>query len=221
MPQKNDEQLLLYIASITGLKGKAKTSTAAIAKIIGTSQQSVSRKLRALQKTGLIELHASAAGCIVSLSEKGAAILREKHLMLQRVFSQRHSKKIEGKVKNGLGEGRYYVSRPIYLKQFIEKLGFKPFLGTLNLIVDEAEFRNFAAGLPATEIEGFETEERSFGKIIAFPVSIGGKQPGAIIMPERTAHAKNEIEIISAVNLRKKFRLKEGGRIAIHSLQSD
>ena len=40
-----------------------------------------------------------------------------------------------------------------------------------------------------------KTEERSFGKIRAFKVLLEGKQSAAIILPERTAHAKNEIEL--------------------------
>lgn len=215
--EKIDEQLLFFIASISGIKGTAKTSTAIIAKNLGYSQQSVSRKLRALQKAGMIELHASAAGCTVSLSEKGTGLLRERHLFLQKIFAQKQQQKLEGKVKNGLGEGRYYISRQPYLQQFRELLGFRPFFGTLNLIVDEAELAGFIAGLKEIQISGFETEERSFGKISAFKVLVGGKQPGAIIFPERTAHQKNEIEIISAANLRKKFKLKEGGKATVSS----
>lgn len=215
--EKIDEQLLFFIASIAGARGTAKTSTALISKSLGCSQQSASRKLRALRNSGMIELHASAAGCTVSLSEKGTQLLKERHLFLQKIFSQKQQQRLEGKVKTGLGEGKYYISRQPYMQQFREKLGFRPFLGTLNLIVDEAELAGFLSGLKAIEISGFETEERSFGRILAFNVLVEGKQPGAIILPERTAHQKNEIEIISAVNLRKKFKLKEGGKATVYS----
>jgi CTP-dependent riboflavin kinase len=40
---------------------------------------------------------------------------------------------LEGTVFTGLGEGAYYISKETYLKQLTEKLGFEPYLGTLNL----------------------------------------------------------------------------------------
>ena len=45
--------------------------------------------------------------------------------------------KVVGEVSSGLGEGRYYISRKSYIIQFQEKLGFIPFLGTLNIRVSQ------------------------------------------------------------------------------------
>ncbi len=211
--QKQDWQLLLFLALQAGLRGKAKTSTAKIALSFATSQQTASRKLRQLAKRSLITLSATPNGCSVSLTEQGIALLKENFLSLQQLFEGKRKTRLSGRVKIGLGEGRYYVSRPFYLKQFKSLLGSKPFLGTLNLIVEPAELSSFLSGLQSIEIKGFKTEERSFGKIQAFKVLVEGKQKGAIIFPERTAHPKNEIEVISQVNMRKKFNLREGSRV--------
>jgi len=212
---KQDRQLLLFLASKSGLYGRAKTSTAKIASGLGMSQQTASRKLRALEKAGLINLNASPKGCTVSLTGQGVECLKQQHLALNRLFQGGAKRALQGKVKDGIGEGKYYVSRPPYLKQFRKLLGFKPFFGTLNLAVSQAELNSFISSQAPAEIEGFKTEERSFGKIRAFPVLFQGKEKAAIIIPERATHPKNEIEIIAVSNLRKKFRLKEGSKAEV------
>jgi len=213
--KKQNEQLLLFLALQTGLHAKAKTSTAKIAKHFAISQQTASRKLRELHKEGLITLNASPTGCTVSLTKEGTELLRQQFLSLQRLFEKGRKRQLHGLVKNGLGEGRYYVSRPLYLKQFKKLLGAKPFLGTLNLVVDLPQLNSFLSGLPVIEIPGFKTEERSFGRIKAFRVSVEGKQQAAVIFPDRSAHAAKEIEVIASVNLRKKFKLKEGSKVLL------
>jgi len=212
---KHDNQLLLFLALQAGLHGKASTSTAKIARHFGLSQQTASRKLRKLAGQGLINLNATPSGCVFSLTGQGIELLKEDFLSLQRVFASIKKPVLRGTVKIGLGEGSYYVSRPFYLKQFRKRLGFKPFFGTLNLIVEQSELDSFLSGLSQIEITGFKTGQRSFGKIRAFPVVVQGKQKAALIFPERTAHPKNEIEIIASTNLRKKFRLKEGSKVLL------
>jgi len=213
---KDNAQFLLFLAVQSGgLHSVLKTSTAKISKELGISQQTVSRKLRELKESGLIFLNASPSGCSISLTTEGIELLRFQFFSLQKLFQQNKSKVLHGRVKIGLGEGRYYISRPFYLKQFKKFLGFRPFFGTLNLEIDQAELAGFVSAMPFIEILGFETGERSFGKIRAFKVLVEGKQPAAIIFPERTAHKKNEIEVISSLNLRKKFGLKEGSSVSV------
>ncbi|MEM1537956.1 MAG: DUF120 domain-containing protein [Candidatus Nezhaarchaeales archaeon] len=53
---------------------------------------------------------------------------------LQKIFGEgREVLTLEGEVFTGLGEGAFYVTREGYRSQFIEKLDFDPFPGTLNL----------------------------------------------------------------------------------------
>ena len=51
--------------------------------------------------------------------------------------------KLEGEVTSGLGKGKYYMSKQVYQEEFDDKLGFRPFPGTLNLKVDEEERKKF------------------------------------------------------------------------------
>lgn len=215
MQKQFDFFLLLHLAKKTRLFNSVKTSTGEISSEFQVSQQTVSRKLRELKQKGLITLAASPQGCEISLSEKGIAEIKMHFFELKAFFeSRKKMRELEGTVSLGFGEGKYYISRKQYLEQFKELLGFKPFFGTLNLLVEEQKLAGFLLNSKPIFIRGFSTKERSFGSLKAFKISIMGVQ-GAIIIPERTKHAKNTIEIIAPVFLRKKFRLKENSRIKI------
>ncbi|MBN2067632.1 MAG: DUF120 domain-containing protein [Candidatus Diapherotrites archaeon] len=211
MAEKNLE-MLLFLAGLGAVQHEIRVSTAEAAAAMGISQQTASRKLRQLAADSIIELKATPSGCIVRISGRGSSQLRELHSGLQKIFSGKQGKKLSGRVKIGLGEGKYYVARKQYLEQFKRILGFKPFFGTLNLVVDASELRAFLAGMQPTQIKGFETTERSFGQIKAFKISVEGKEKAAVIFPERSVHPETEIEVIAPINLRKKFRLKEGSK---------
>ena len=215
MRKQFDFFLLLFLAKKTGLFNPLKTSTGEIALEFQVSQQTVSRKLRELKQKGLISFVSSPQGCEISLSEKGIAEIKKHFSELKTFFeSGKKTRELEGKVSFGFGEGRYYISRKQYLEQFRELLGFKPYFGTLNLSVEERALSSFLLNSKPVFIQGFSTKERSFGSLKAFRISIHGVQ-GAIIIPERTKHPKNMIEIIAPFFLRKKFSLKENRIVKI------
>jgi riboflavin kinase len=101
------------------------------------------------------------------------------------------------------------------MEQFESKLGWRPFEGTFNLRLNEDEVPKIEA-MKAAEgilIEGFEQEDRTFGKAWLFKCVLinGTKQVGkcAVISPKRT-HYKRVIEVISPAYLRDKFGAKDG-----------
>ncbi|MFH1234022.1 MAG: DUF120 domain-containing protein, partial [Candidatus Diapherotrites archaeon] len=141
---------------------------------------------------------------------------RKKFISLQRIFSSGEKEKaFEGTVASGLGEGAYYLSQKNYSSQLRKLLGFAPFIGTLNLKVDLPRLENFLSGAKKIHVNGFKTDERSFGALKCFPVRINKKVEGAIIMPERTTHPKEIIELIAPLHLRKKFGLRDGERVSL------
>jgi riboflavin kinase len=44
---------------------------------------------------------------------------------------------MHGKILSGLGQAQYFLTREGYSRQFVEKLGFTPFPGILNVLFDE------------------------------------------------------------------------------------
>ncbi len=213
--KENNLPLLLLLAKRAGLFESSVLSTAEIASALPLSQQSASRKLRELEREGLIERSASPQGTKVSLTDKGRKELKKMRNDLNDLFSKKGGKKLSGKVESGIGEGRYYVSMPGYMKQFTEKIGIKIYPGTLNLKIDEIKMKKFVEGENSTNIKSFSTSARSFGGIEAFPVRINKTVKGALIFPERTTHPPDIAEIIAPYYLRKKLSLKDGSKVEI------
>jgi len=207
--------LLLLTAKRSGIFENSVISTSEISSSLSISQQSASRKLRELEKEGLIERVASPQGTKVSLTEKGRKELKEFRDDLNQLFSQKGGKKLVGKVESGIGEGRYYVSLPGYGKQFREKLGMKIYPGTLNLKIDEIKLKKFIEGEKAIAIDSFSNTDRSFGGIEAFKVKINKSVNGALIFPERTTHPADIAEVIAPYYLRKKLSLEDGNKIEL------
>jgi len=213
-PEK-DFSLLLLIAKKTNLNNSMSASTSGIASDLNISQQSVSRKLSFLASENLIERKVLPSGNIISLTEKGKKALLKRKNELQRIFSKEKTHTISGRVKSGLGEGKYYINLSGYQKQFREKFGEKVFPGTLNLKVNEFELNDFLFSKKKIVIKGFSNNQRSFGDAFLFKVKLNNSVEAAIIVPERTNHPEDIIELISPCFLRKKLELKDNNLVVV------
>jgi riboflavin kinase len=195
-------------------KMKFKVTTSDLAKRLGPSQQTMSRRMRELEDMGLIERETVAKGQFVSLTEEGMKFLRKKYLDLREVVE--HSKvegiSFGGMLVSGSGEGGYYVGQDEYFLQFHDRLGFRPFLGTLNIrlkSVHDIKAKDEMEKMKPIVIHGFRKENRSFGEIRSYPCIINRKIRGAVIVPERTHHPSDIVEIIAPVGIRKTLSLRE------------
>ncbi|MDM7934119.1 MAG: CTP-dependent riboflavin kinase [Methanothrix sp.] len=116
---------------------------------------------------------------------------------------------IRGRVVSGLGDGRYYISR--YSDRIRERLGFTPFPGTLNILLDGPFSPPERLSI---RIEGFEEAGRSFGECILVRIRIGGIG-AALIRPARSSHPEEVVEVIAPANLRERLRLSDGDQVEI------
>ena len=205
-------EMLMYIAKKAGVFKALETSTIRIAQELKTSQQTVSRKLRDMEELKLIKRTATQKGLLIQLDADGRDFLKQHYSQLGSVFAEKEE--LTGTIAKGIGEGRYYVSLPGYQNQFKEKLGFKAYPGTLNLRVKQSEALEFISSLEAAEISGFETKDRTFGKLTGYKIRINGIK-GAIIIPERSRHEEDIIEAIAPVNLKQKLKLKDNSKLTI------
>lgn len=206
----------MELAKLNGPKGITIT-THKIGQLLGCSQQTASRKLIDLEKKGLIKRQRTIKGQRIRLTRKGLTLLREFYIQLRGIFEEREAVTVKGQLVSGMGEGHYYISRKGYTDQFEEKLGFRPFPGTLNLLLEREHdlvVREMLDNCPYVKIEGFQDEGRTFGAVKCYLVSIDGVQ-GAILSPLRTHHPKNVIEIIAPVYLRQKLGLNEGEDVIV------
>ena len=186
-------------------------TTEEIASQVGVSQQTASRKLILLEKTGMLRRNSGK----IFLTDK--AVLEVRKLLKQVLESLDGTGMVfHGKAVRGLGEGGFYVSQKSYMEQFKKKLGFIPFKGTLNLFMDQEDVdkRLELHQRRAIEIGGFAQGKKRFGKIDAYRCMVGGL-PSAIIFPEKSGHGLRTLEIISAFNLREKLGLSDGSEVAV------
>ena len=205
---------LLWIAKQGGLRGVLKTTTLKMARDLSHSQQSVSRILLALEANGFVKRNATPKGVELMLADAGMNELAKLRSELDRLFSQQAKITLTGKLKSGLGEGRYYMSLRPYLQQFKKLLGYNPYPGTLNLQVVPVERSAFISALKRETVTGFVSKNRTFGNLNLYHVRIGNLQ-AAVIEPARTTHSTQIVEVISPIFLRKRLGVKDGDNITL------
>jgi riboflavin kinase len=198
-------------------------TTSDLAKVLKVSQQTASRHLIELERMGLIHRVRLGRRESMKITAGGVKHLNNMFLTLKRAFELKKTETVfEGVVFSGLGEGAYYVSQSGYKKQFVEKLGFDPYPGTLNLRVrkeDQEEVRLLEAS-PFLLIEGFTDGNRSFGPAKCFHGKIADKVEGALIFPVRTHYAGDVVELISTEYLRNALHLKDEDTVKVRAFTS-
>ncbi len=118
----------------------------------------------------------------------------------------------EGTLITGEGNGKKYLML-LWVKQQIEqKLGYTPYLGTLNLELTKksAERRKLLTREKAIAIcpaEGYCT-----GSL--FKASIRGLGC-AVVVPEVKGYPENMLEVIAPVNIRETLKLKDGDAVTV------
>lgn len=215
--------VLLKLAEMGAHKRTAKISTEYLAGKLGISQQTSSRYLIELDNKGWIKRTITPEGSLIRITEDGAKELQKLYLNLRLLMEAAYPPSItlEGTVFTGLGEGAYYVSKERYRKQFIEKLGFDPYPGTLNLKLTtdyDIKTRAELEAYPSVEIEGFTDEDRTFGHVKCYPMIIENKAKGALISALRSHYDASVIEIIAPNCLRKQLNLKDGHKVKVEVL---
>ncbi len=204
-------EILKKLALMGATKGHVSLSSTKLGSTIGMSSQTAARRLISLEKQGYITRVVTNEGQEVLITDRGVSKLRSEFLDYKKIFEDGHRLSFKGRVTTGLGEGQYYISLDGYRKQFIEKLGFEPYPGTLNLKLKEPFVQHEAS---AINIAGFKDASRTFGGGKCYPVRIDGVK-AAIIRPDRSSYPLNLVEIIAPVNLRKMLGLKDGDEVEV------
>ena len=182
-------QLLLL-----GAKNPIELSTYDLAKSIDKTQQTASQHLLFLEKNNLIFRYKIDGNDVIKISDSGLDYLKSVNQQITSAFDENTSSIITGTLFSGLGEGAYYISLPGYKKQFISKLGFKPYPGTLNLKISDVLHKQFFDKLSKNDgilIEGFTDKKRTYGNVKCFPCTINSNIQGSIIVIERTHHDRS------------------------------
>ena len=211
---------LITLAEMGAHRRTAKISTEFLADKLGISQQTASRYLIELEGKRIIRRTITPEGSLIKILDSGMKKIKQLHSTLRFLIEAEYppSVTIEGIVFTGIGEGAYYTSKEVYRKQFIEKLGFDPYPGTLNLKLTtdyDLKSRTELETYPAIEIEGFKNENRTFGLVKCYPAKINNKVKGAIVSALRSHYDISVLEIIASICLRKYLKLKDGHKVKV------
>jgi riboflavin kinase len=121
--------------------------------------------------------------------------------------------KIDGEVATGLGKGSYFLSQEFYTKEFEKNLGFIPFPGTLNIIVDEKYLNNI--NIIKNNCVNVIKPDTEFGAVKYIKAKLNDKIDGAIVFPAKTTHEEHYLEFICEIKLRDEFNLNDGDIVSI------
>jgi len=216
--ENNEMKFFPYIKTLAEIRkeqGKIRLSSSQIGNVWGVSQQTASRIIIGMEKEGLIRRKINGKTQDIELEERGMDLLYDIFGELSDLLEVERELEIAGKVKSGLGEGRYYVSKKPYVTQFTEKLGIVPYPGTLNVKI-EPEYESVLRQLRGRKgimIEGFSSDDRTYGAVKAFKCMIDGIDC-ALIFPYRSIY-RDVMEIISSEFLREKLNLKDDDEVRI------
>lgn len=122
---------------------------------------------------------------------------------------------ISGCVEQGMKKGAYYVEQ--FSDRFREKIGFYPFPGTLNVRLKterDIEARKEMDKKEHVLIEPFEQGGKSFVQVKCYPCTINNVK-GVVVVPGRTDHPPEVIEVIAEASLRETLSIKDGDCVTI------
>ena len=198
-------------------------SSVELGEIMKVSQQTASRRIQDLEKLGWIKRKIDGKAQVIKIPKKGADIMLKIYKDLKEILE---NILIVGQVTEGMKEGAYYVAITGYYDQFEEKLGFKPYIGTLNLEMTDLNkslLRENLKNRNPVIIDGFKdiNSERRYGAVHCYDCHISrldnreNKIKSAILDIERTHHKENTIEILAEPYLRDELSLKDGDKIII------
>lgn len=215
MVRPADVEALKQLALLGALDDPVELASAEFAELIDVSQQTGSRRLIELSDQDLVQREMGVRRQRIRVTDRGRDVLRNEHLLYKRLFEGQDELDLEGIVATGLGEGRYYLSRPGYEQQFEKALGWTPYPGTLNLELPGAEGNRlrFLKRNPVHVIEGFEAEGRTFGGVTCHPARLGDQECAAIL-PNRSHHTST-LELIAPVYLRDAVPCKDGDTLQV------
>jgi riboflavin kinase len=120
--------------------------------------------------------------------------------------------KLSGTVCSGGSEGSKFLNLPWVKRQIEEKLGFIPYLGTLNVMLSEESVKRRKLLETAHSIKVSPSDGYCNGAL--FKAFIDTMEC-AIVVPEVAGYPNDVLEIIASASLRETFQLEDGNEITV------
>jgi len=117
--------------------------------------------------------------------------------------------RIGGTVFSGKGEGSKYIGLLWVKEQIVRKLGFVPYVGTLNIRLTKNDVRKVGRALK--DAEAIEISPKAgFSRGKCYRASLTDGIDCVIVIPDVTDYPEDILEIVAPVNLRDRFHLGDG-----------
>ncbi len=121
---------------------------------------------------------------------------------------------LSGRVISGTGQAARFLQIPKYAKPLSRALGRPVYAGTLNLQVNPAEKKRFLSKCAKQNVPAFLWNNQKMGGLTFFRARTKN-QNVLLVVPEKTRHPANVLELAAASNLRKKLGLHDGDAIEL------
>lgn len=125
---------------------------------------------------------------------------------------------LNGTVKSGLQKAGMFMQKDNYRKQYVKKLGFMPYNGTLNVKLEKDVEINIQEKYSEKLriIEGNETlGDVYFLEAVLCTADKKISEKGAILFPTKTVHTVDTIEFVAKDKLREKMNLNDDSKVII------
>ena len=122
---------------------------------------------------------------------------------------------LKGRVVSGAKKAAFFTQLDWVLEQCSEKLGFKPFPGTLNIEILPESLLDAES---IQEEKGIELvpPDPTFCTAQVLPVSIEEVDAAIIILPEKVrVHGRNIIEAIAPMSLKDALNIDDGDTVSL------
>ncbi len=210
---------LSYLLSKGAKHNFVTVTTSSLGMHIKKSQQAASRHLVELEQNQFIERLISGRNISVRITPKGFSEITKISSILQNSLDSSPScVDLGGILVSGMGEGAYYMGLDGYTRQFVSKIGYNPFPGTLNIRLDDKIHREALKQFDTLEgikIDGFSDGKRTYGWVKCFPAKLNDSVDCELVVLERTHHDGSIAELISKVSLREAAELHDGSKVYV------
>jgi riboflavin kinase len=112
-----------------------------------------------------------------------------------------------------LGKAAFFLSQDFYVNNFIKNCGFKPYPGTLNIVVPENHLEQINE--IKDNCKDIIKPDEGFGAVKYIEAILNDDVNGAIVFPAKTEHTENYLEFIAEIKLRDALNLKDGDIVSI------
>ena len=125
---------------------------------------------------------------------------------------------VEGTIVSGLNEATEFMKKEVYKKQYLEKLGFMPYMGTLNIklknnIIPDIE-NELAPYLKKINGDD-ELGDVFFLNAVLYTKNNENIKKGAILFPTKTIYKTDTLEFITEEKLKDTINLVDGSHVSI------